>query len=231
MSLEEFAEKITTCEKCRLREARCKVVMGRGTFPAKILFVGEAPGLDDNNEGSAFLGKAGETLNNALEYGGFTKRVLITDPIANTKNPEGIIPGSIVNTRGEIVNIPFYLDNMVRCRPPENRKPEVDEVNACWPWLDELIGAMNPKIIVPMGETAIQGLARKMGFKKAIGTKKIQELVGRVIVLDSGTVVVPAFHPTLINQRRNMSTDYLNFFSFLAQSYPNWLKIRGKNES
>ena len=200
MSLEKFKEKVAACQNCPLSKTRDRVAMGRGTFSSKILFLGEAPNYNDDREGEAFTGNVGEILNDALKFGGF----------------DGINP------------IPYYLDNMVHCCPPENRKPEVAEVDACWPWTSELIGAMNPKIIIPMGETAIQGLARKYGFRKVIGTKKIQELIGRVIVLDNGTVVVPAYNPAFVARRNNLKEDYKIFFSFLAQSYPNWLKVRGK---
>lgn len=216
--LSEFRERVQACTQCRLTESRYKVVMGRGTFPAKILFVGEAPGQTEDNQGEAFCGSAGEILDNALDFGGFRRIVNLKEDDPTTKTVNVNLPPTI----------PFYIDNMVRCRPPENRKPQTDEINACWPWLEELLFTMSPKVIIPMGDTAVQGLARKLGFKKQIGTKKITELVGRVIVLDNGTVLVPAFHPAYIARRRDMLSDYMRFFSFLSQSYPNWIKVKGK---
>lgn len=221
MTIDKFAAKIATCEKCRLREARNKVVVGRGDPAAKILFVGEGPGRDEDHEGRAFVGNAGEVLNNALEFGGFKRTVRVAASLDDVSRPGA--PKKV-----DLVEIPYFIDNMVRCRPPENRKPEVDEVDACWPWMNEVLETIRPKVIVPMGDTALQGLARKLGFKKTIGTKKITELVGRVIVLDNGTVVVPAFHPAYIARRRDMAGDFMTFFSYLSQSYPNWLKIKGK---
>jgi len=114
------------CRKCLLAETRNKVVFGVGSREAKIMFIGEGPGKNEDEQGEPFVGQAGKLLDKMLLAAGFS--------------------------RGENV----YIANMVKCRPPNNRDPEKTEVDACIGWLRAQTKLLQPKIIVCLGRVAAQ---------------------------------------------------------------------------
>ncbi len=126
-ALAKIAARIAVCRGCRLCETRTNTVPGQGHPAPDIMFVGEGPGADEDAQGLAFVGRAGQ---------------LLTDII-----------GAMGLTRDEV-----FIGNIVKCRPPENRKPEPDEMAACIPYLKEQIALLKPKVIVALGATAVQGL-------------------------------------------------------------------------
>jgi DNA polymerase len=113
---------------CRLHETRNRTVLGTGDLNADWLFVGEAPGAEEDKQGEPFVGQAGKLLDNML--------------------------AAIELKRGQNV----YIANTVKCRPPGNRNPEADETSACAPWLTRQIELIQPKIIVALGKVAAQRL-------------------------------------------------------------------------
>jgi len=119
-SLAEFAKSIAACELCRLSNGRTQVVFGVGNPIARLMFIGEGPGRDEDIKGEPFVGRAGE---------------LLTDIIKAMK------------LRREDV----YIANAVKCRPPENRNPEPDEMAACRPHLMRQIDIIQPEVIVTLG--------------------------------------------------------------------------------
>jgi uracil-DNA glycosylase family 4 len=123
-SLKEVCNQVIVCTKCRLSETRKQAVPGEGTASAIVMFVGEAPGEQEDLQGRPFVGAAGK---------------LLTELLAS------------VNMRREDV----YITNIVKCRPPNNRPPRKDESTACRPYLDRQIALLNPKVICPMGNSAI----------------------------------------------------------------------------
>ena len=128
--LGDFQRIVMTCEKCRLARGRTQVVFGVGNPNADLMFVGEAPGRDEDVQGEPFVGRAGQ---------------LLTDIIK-----------AMHLTRDDV-----YIANVVKCRPPENRNPEQDELDACRPYIRQQVEIIQPKVIVTLGRFAVQSLLGK----------------------------------------------------------------------
>jgi uracil-DNA glycosylase family 4 len=124
---------IGDCTRCRLHEKRNKIVFGSGNPEARLVFVGEGPGADEDASGLPFVGRAGQ---------------LLTQMIDGTAKKEGI-----AITRPDV-----YICNVVKCRPPENRTPEPDEMAICGQFLFRQLTAIQPKAIMAMGSTAAKAL-------------------------------------------------------------------------
>jgi uracil-DNA glycosylase len=144
-SLFQILEDIGDCRRCRLHEGRNKIVFGVGDEKAPLVFVGEGPGADEDAQGIPFVGRAGQ---------------LLTQMIENTAKKEGI----------EIKRSDVYICNVVKCRPPENRTPEPDEMEICGQFLYRQLLSMRPKAICALGGTAARALTgRKEGVTKMRG--------------------------------------------------------------
>lgn len=130
-SLEELRRFIGDCRRCKLCHGRTSLVFGEGDPKADLLFVGEAPGSDEDREGRPFVGEAGRLLTRIIEAG------------------MGL-------GREEV-----YICNVVKCRPPDNRDPENDETGACSPFLRKQIELVRPRVICILGRIAGQVLLRK----------------------------------------------------------------------
>ena len=124
MSLDELRAQCLNCKKCGLCETRTNVVFGTGNPDAKVLFIGEGPGENEDLQGKPFVGRGGMLLDKMLS---------VVD-LSRDKN--------------------IYIANMVKSRPPKNRDPEETEVAACRPWLEEQIRIIDPKIIVCLGRVS-----------------------------------------------------------------------------
>ena len=119
---------IGDCTRCKLHTlGRRQVVFGVGNPHADLMFVGEAPGADEDQQGEPFVGRAGQLLTKIIEAMGLTR-----DDV--------------------------YIANVIKCRPPENRNPEPDEVATCQPFLFRQIDSIQPKVIVALGTFAAQAL-------------------------------------------------------------------------
>lgn len=116
------------CTRCKLAASRTKVVFGEGSPDAEVMFIGEAPGHDEDQQGRPFVGRAGQLLDKIIE--------------------------NAMGMRREEV----YIANVNKCRPPKNRNPEPDEVAACLPFLRAQIRSIAPKVIVSMGRVATHNL-------------------------------------------------------------------------
>jgi uracil-DNA glycosylase len=132
-SLLQIVQDIGDCRRCRLAEGRNKIVFGSGNERSKLVFVGEGPGADEDEQGFPFVGRAGQ---------------LLTQMIDNTAAKEGL---SI--TRPDV-----YICNVVKCRPPGNRTPEPDEMEICGEFLFRQLMTIRPKAICAMGGTAAKAL-------------------------------------------------------------------------
>ncbi len=124
---------IGDCRRCRLHQGRNKIVFGSGNEQSPLVFVGEGPGADEDVQGLPFVGRAGQ---------------LLTQMIDNTASKEGI----------RITRASVYICNVVKCRPPENRTPEPDEMEICGQFLFRQLMVMKPKAIVALGGTAAKAL-------------------------------------------------------------------------
>ncbi len=132
-------EEVSTCVKCKLHETRTKTVFGAGNSDADLVFVGEAPGRDEDLAGEPFVGAAGQLLTKILAAIGFQ--------------------------RDEV-----YICNVLKCRPPQNRDPEGDEVVACEPYLRRQLDILQPKIICCLGRHAAHTLLNTRASLKSLRT-------------------------------------------------------------
>ncbi|HET8773226.1 MAG TPA: uracil-DNA glycosylase [Thermoanaerobaculia bacterium] len=146
------------CTKCRLAGGRKNVVFGVGNPNADLMFVGEAPGRDEDERGEPFVGRAGQ---------------LLTDIIKAMKL-----------TRDDV-----YIANVIKCRPPENRNPEPDELDACRPFIRRQVELIQPKVIVTLGRFGLQSLTEK-GYG-------ISAVRGKWLEYD-GIKLMPTYHPAYL---------------------------------
>jgi len=144
-TLPRILEDIGDCRRCRLHEGRNKLVFGVGDERSPLVFVGEGPGADEDEQGIPFVGRAGQ---------------LLTQMIENTARKEGI----------PLERKDVYICNVVKCRPPGNRTPEPDEMEICGQFLYRQLSAIAPKAICALGGTAARALTgRKEGVTKLRG--------------------------------------------------------------
>jgi DNA polymerase len=144
-TLAKISEDIGDCRRCRLCEGRSKIVFGSGNEKARLVFVGEGPGADEDAQGLPFVGRAGQ---------------LLTQMIENTAAKEGI----------PIHRSDVYICNVVKCRPPENRAPQPDEMEICGQFLARQLMALRPRAICALGSTAAKALlATKDGVTRMRG--------------------------------------------------------------
>lgn len=151
-------ELTAACRKCPLAEGRKNVVFGDGNPSADVMFIGEGPGADEDEQGIPFVGKAGKLLNKILE--------------------------SVEISREEI-----YITNIVKCRPPGNRVPTVEEMTACDEYLQAQIALTRPRIIVCLGSTPTKWMLRT--------TEGITKIRGRWFNWRNISVM-PMFHPSYL---------------------------------
>jgi DNA polymerase len=147
------------CRRCKLHKlGRKQVVFGVGNPDADLMFVGEAPGADEDEQGIPFVGRAGQLLTKIIEAIGLTR-----DDV--------------------------YIANVIKCRPPQNRNPEQDEVDTCEPFLFRQIDTIKPKVIVALGTFAARALLRTLD--------PISRLRGHVYDY-RGAKLIPTFHPAYL---------------------------------
>jgi uracil-DNA glycosylase len=144
-SLPSILEEIGDCTRCKLHKGRTKLVFGSGNPETKLVFVGEGPGADEDAQGLPFVGRAGQ---------------LLTQMIEGTSSKEGI----------PIKRPDVYICNVVKCRPPENRTPEPDEMQTCGQFLFRQLMVIQPRAICALGSTAAKALlGTKDGVTKLRG--------------------------------------------------------------
>jgi DNA polymerase len=157
-TLDELGRIASVCTKCRLAGSRTQVVFGVGNPNADLMFVGEAPGRDEDLQGEPFVGRAGQ---------------LLTDIIKAMKL-----------TRDDV-----YIANVIKCRPPDNRNPEPDELDACRPYIRRQIALIKPRVIVTLGRFALQSMMER-GYS-------ITAARGNWLEYD-GIKVMPTYHPAYL---------------------------------
>jgi uracil-DNA glycosylase len=173
-SLLKIVEDIGDCKRCRLHEGRTNIVFGVGNGESPLVFVGEGPGADEDAQGIPFVGRAGQ---------------LLTQMIENTAKREGI----------PLLREQVYICNVVKCRPPENRTPEPDEMEICGQFLHRQLAAIRPKAICALGGTAARALTgRKEGVTK---------LRGRWLEW-RGVPVMVTYHPSYLLRPYNQSAKH-----------------------
>jgi len=154
-----FATEVAGCTKCRLAEGRTQVVFGVGDPNADLMFVGEAPGYHEDQQGKPFVGQAGKLLDNLL--------------------------AGIGLARDQV-----YVANVLKCRPPGNRDPQPDEIEACESHLFRQISLIEPKVVATLGNFATKLLSGKpTGITRVHGAEQETRLGGRRVLL------YPLYHP------------------------------------
>ena len=156
--LPSLAQFLDGCQRCKLGKTRTNLVFGQGNPHAELMFVGEAPGRDEDEQGLAFVGRAGQLLTKIIE--------------------------AIGRKREDV-----FIANVLKCRPPNNRNPEPDEVASCRPFLDEQVRLIAPRVIVTLGTFAAQALLQT--------DESIGRLRGRWQNA-KGVRVMPTFHPAFL---------------------------------
>jgi len=156
--LAQLAAAVHDCRKCGLHRGRTQVVFGTGDPAAVLVFVGEAPGYEEDVQGEPFVGAAGQLLNRII---------------------------AAIGLRREQT----YILNVIKCRPPQNRNPQPDEIAACWPILQAQLACLRPRIICALGTFAAQTLLQT--------EERISRLRGRFHRLGD-IQVMPTYHPAFL---------------------------------
>ncbi|KMM16383.1 uracil-DNA glycosylase [Synechococcus sp. GFB01] len=160
----DLAAACAACRRCALAAGRSRVVVSRGNPRARLMVVGEGPGAQEDATGQPFVGRAGQLLDQMLAS------------VAIDSNRDA------------------YICNVVKCRPPDNRKPAPEEVAACRPWLEQQIRLVDPAVILLAGATALEGV---LGIRGGI-----TRLRGRWHSSDAeplrGRRLMPIFHPSYL---------------------------------
>ena len=171
-SLAELREQALACVQCpNLVASRKQVVFGVGNETADLMFVGEAPGADEDAQGEPFVGKAGQLLTKIIQTMGLS--------------------------RDEV-----YIANILKCRPdtPQrsgNRPPTAEEMTTCSPWLHRQIDLINPKLIVALGKTAVEGLLeQQVAITRFRGTWQTYR----------GISLMPTFHPAYLLHQQSLAS-------------------------
>ena len=164
-------ERALACMKCpNLAAARTNVVFGVGNLDAQVMFVGEAPGADEDEQGEPFVGAAGQLLTKIIGATGLTRHDV-------------------------------YIANILKCRPDMppgvsgNRKPTPEEMQTCIPFLHEQIDLIQPRVLVALGGTAVEGLLGLTGIMKLRGQWQIYR----------GIPLMPTYHPAYLLRNQAMS--------------------------
>jgi uracil-DNA glycosylase len=158
-ALSAIRNDIGECTRCKLHTlGRRQIVFGTGSMTAEIMFVGEAPGADEDEQGVPFVGRAGQLL---------TKMII-----------------AMGLSRGDV-----YIANVLKCRPPENRNPEPDEIATCEPFLFRQLASIQPKVVIALGAFAARTLLET--------EEPISRLRGRIFDF-RGAKLIPTFHPSYL---------------------------------
>ena len=170
-AMKELRERALVCQKCpNLASARKNVVVGVGDINAALMFVGEAPGVDEDAQGEPFVGAAGQLLTRIIQTMGLSRDTV-------------------------------YIGNILKCRPDTpgqssgNRKPTPEEMKTCIPYLHEQIDLIQPKVLVGLGATAIEGLIGKTGITRLRGQWHTYR----------GIPLMPTFHPSYLLRNQALS--------------------------
>ena len=156
---QDLAANCQGCERCDLAATRHQVVVGRGNPSAQVLLIGEAPGQQEDESGQPFVGRAGQLL----------EKLLCDAGLDSARD--------------------LYIANVIKCRPPNNRKPTRLEIEQCFPWLQQQLELMRPPLIVLAGATALQAMLGIRGGISKLRGQWIQQ---------QQRAYLPIFHPSYL---------------------------------
>lgn len=192
--LQKVAREVQECKACSLYRFRNKVVVGEGNFNAEVVFVGEAPGEEEDIQGRPFVGAAGKLLGRIIGAMGFRREDV-------------------------------YIANVLKCRPPANRTPKPQEVEACQHFLMEQLRAVSPRIIVCLGSVATSAL---LGSQESI-----TRIRGKMRQWE-GIALMPTYHPSYLlrypERKKEVWEDMKKVLSFLGKSIPKGNQVKKSSE-
>jgi uracil-DNA glycosylase len=155
----ELYREVSECTRCPLHAGRTRAVFGAGNANAELMFIGEAPGAEEDRQGVPFVGRAGQLLNQMLEEIGMSREDV-------------------------------FIANVLKSRPPGNRDPQPEEIEACWPYLERQIQLIEPRVIATLGNFATKKITGSpTGITRVRGTPQVHALAGRTVF------VFPLLHP------------------------------------
>ena len=176
-TLENIRRNLGDCQRCKLGKTRKNLVFGAGNPKARLVFVGEGPGADEDEKGEPFVGDAGRMLNRIITAMGITREEV-------------------------------YICNVVKCRPPGNRNPEADEIEACSPFLLRQLKSIKPEAIVALGKFAAQTLLETR--------EPISKLRGRFRDFH-GIPLMPTYHPSYLLRSGGNSDSFWDVWEDMTQ--------------
>lgn len=180
-TLEEIRADLGDCHRCFLAKGRKTIVFGQGNPRAELVFVGEGPGADEDEQGLPFVGRAGQLLNKMIQLAGMKREEV-------------------------------YICNVVKCRPPGNRTPDREEIEACSPFLLRQIRSIRPKLVCCLGAPAVKTV---LGIKE--GITKIR---GQFYDFE-GTKAIATVHPAYIlrnpREERILREDFEKIVQYLGR--------------
>ena len=187
-ALVELYRDVSACTRCPLHAGRTKAVFGSGNADSDLLFIGEAPGAEEDRQGLPFVGRAGQLLNELLEGIGMKREDV-------------------------------FIANILKSRPPGNRDPQPEEIEACWPYLERQIQLIEPRVIATLGNFATKKLTgSQVGITRVRGTPQVHELAGRTVF------VFPLLHPAAALRTPAMAEtlreDFAKLPALLAEPLP-----------
>jgi len=164
--LEALAAEIARCTRCPLHHGRTKAVPGEGPENAEIMFIGEAPGFYEDQQGRPFVGAAGQFLEELLESIGLKREQV-------------------------------FIANVIKCRPPGNRDPLPEEIEACKPFLDRQIELIKPRLVVTLG---------RYSMARVLPKARISSVHGQPIKV-GGVIYYPMYHPAAALHQPSLRRD------------------------
>jgi DNA polymerase len=179
-TLTEIRTDLGDCQRCRLAAARTKIVFGEGDPSAKLVFVGEGPGRDEDLQGLPFVGAAGQLLTKIIAAMNLTREQV-------------------------------YICNIIKCRPPQNRDPQPDEIETCIPFLLRQLAAIRPLFVCALGKFATQTL---LG-----ADTPISRLRGRFHEVN-GLRIMPTYHPAYLLRNPEQKRAVWEDMQQIMKDYP-----------
>ena len=174
--LERIASEVRWCVRCPLHESRKNAVPGEGPADARVVFIGEGPGANEDEQGRPFVGSAGRNLDSLFLKAGLARKDV-------------------------------FITNAVKCRPPGNRRPLRNELDACHPYLRRQLDAIGPRLVVLLGDAALKEFFPDASLATVHGrpTKR------------GGLTFVPMYHPASIIYNRSLSATLEEDFARLGE--------------
>jgi len=185
--LEELKKEVILCQRCPLYKTRHLPVVGEGNHDAEVMFIGEAPGFNEDRTGHPFWGAAGKIFDELLTN---------------------------IGLRREDV----YICNVLKCRPPNNRNPKIEEIKACTPFLDRQIEIIQPKVICTLGNFSTKYILEKFGLgDKVAGISRLHGQVFTSQNLFNSIKIVPLYHTAVATYNPNMKPVLKKDFEILKE--------------